>query len=326
MKLTHLFGGLAFLALASCNTPNSAEPKSNTSTEVLPTIVIHGGAGYMTPETINGELEQQYIESLNTYVQLGNQLLNEGMEGALVVEQVIRRMESDSLFNAGFGAVLTAKGEAELDASIMRGSDLQAGAISGVKRIEHPISLALRVLDSSKHVMLSGSGAEEFARSQEVEFVDNSFFITTKRSLQYKKILSEKFGTVGVAVLDKHGNLAAGTSTGGMMMKEFGRIGDSPIIGAGTYADNNGCAVSCTGHGEFFIRYAVAHSLSSRVAQGEDIGAAADDILYNTLLPVEGMGGLVAVDKNGQVAMSFNTPGMFRAYAQGDSSSVAIFK
>jgi beta-aspartyl-peptidase (threonine type) len=247
-------------------------------------------------------------------------------------------MEESPLFNAGRGAVLTWDGQHELDASIMDGATLQAGAVAGVTTVKSPIAAARAVMRQSEHVMLAGSGAESFAASVGLEVVSNDYF-TTERRLQalerYKSSRqaglpvapASKFGTVGVVVLDVNGNLAAGTSTGGMTGKRWGRIGDAPIIGAGTYADNQSCAVSATGHGEFFIRYQVASDICARVKyQGKALETAAVEVIHDVLGPVAGDGGVVAVAPNGNVAMIFNSEGMYRASIDGNGrKTIAIY-
>jgi len=235
------------------------------------------------------------------------------------------------LFNAGKGAVLTEKGEAELDASIMEGKTLAAGAVAGVKHIKNPINLARLVMEKSPHVMMIGDGAEEFAKQNNYELVDNKYFITEERRQQYLKIKEaqdQKHGTVGCVALDKTGNLAAGTSTGGMMMKKFGRVGDAPIIGAGTYANNNTCAVSATGHGEYFIRLGVARDISSLMEyKNYSLRQAADEVINVKLTKLGGTGGVIAIDKNGNVTMPFNTEGMYRGYyINGGEPVVKIYK
>ncbi len=314
---------LLTLLLISCNNQNTPV---NPTTEIgKPTIVIHGGAGSIYKEAMSDAQQALYERSLKDAVDRGYQWLLEGKSGDEVVMLVIERLESDSLFNSGVGAVVTADGEAELDASIMRGNDLNAGAIAGVKHIEHPIRLAKLVMDSSKHVMLSGQGAERYGFALGLDSVDNQMFITNNRRAQYQRVIEDKMGTVGVVVLDQTGNLAAGTSTGGMMMKEYGRIGDSPIIGAGTYADNNGCAVSCTGHGEYFIRHSIAHQLNMRVRQGGNLEREANRLVFETLNNKAGAGGLIALARNGEYTMPFNTQGMFRGMRNSDTTFVAMF-
>lgn len=315
---------LPLLLLAACASPE-AEKSSNKPTSG-PVIVIHGGAGSISRGSLSEADELAYQTSLSAAVDSGYMWLEQGVAAEEVVARVIEMMESDSLFNSGVGAVVTAEGIAELDASIMRGSDRNAGAVSGLRHIEHPIRLAKMVMDSSKHVMLSTTGAEEYAFSMGMDSVPNSMFITNKRAQQYHRAVQDKHGTVGVVVMDAEGNLAAGTSTGGMMMKEYGRVGDSPIIGAGTYADNAGCAVSCTGHGEYFIRNHVAGQLSLRVQNGEDLESVANNIIFEVLNRQEGAGGLIAIDHMGNVAMPFNTNGMFRGMRNSDTSFVAMYE
>ncbi len=288
-------------------------------------IVIHGGAGTITKEGLSKEKEKAYEEKLNEALILGEKMLKNGKKALDVVVKVIQLMEDSPLFNAGKGAVFTHEGKNELDASIMDGITLNAGAVAGVTDVKSPIELAHRVMTNSKHVMLSGKGASEFAKKEGLEMVDNKYFYTEdrwkslQRALEYEKKQNEnekeKHGTVGCVVLDKYGNLAAGTSTGGMTNKRYGRIGDSPVIGAGTYANNATCAVSCTGHGEFFIRYVVAYTVSALMdMKSMSLQDAANFIINKKLVDVKGSGGLIAVDKNGNVAMPFNTAGMFRGY------------
>lgn len=310
---------------ADVQAPSNSNSELHSKSKAQPIILIHGGAGFITANSLAEEDQESYRKSLQSIVDSGYHWLENGIAGDEVVARVIMLMESDSLYNSGVGAVVNARGFAELDASIMRGSDLQAGAISGVHHIEHPILLAKYVMDSSAHVMLSGQGAEEFGYSLGLDSVPNDIFITSKRRVQYRKAVEDKHGTVGAVVLDSYGNLAAGTSTGGMMMKEYGRIGDSPIIGAGTYADNNGCAVSCTGHGEYFIRHSIASQLSFRVQSGEPLDRAAHSLLFETLNVDHGAGGLIAIDINGNYSMPFNTAGMFRGMKSADSTFVALF-
>ena len=285
-------------------------------------IVIHGGAGVITKKNMTPEKEAAYRKKLNEALETGQKMLENGASATETVIAVIKIMENSPLFNAGKGAVFTHDGKNELDASIMDGKTLNAGAVAGVTDVKNPIELAYAVMTKSKHVMLSGKGASEFAKEQGLEIVDPSYFYTKSRWESLQKVLEnekkaekEKHGTVGCAVLDKYGNLAAGTSTGGMTNKQYGRIGDSPIIGAGTYADNATCAVSCTGHGEFFIRYVVAYTVSALMKyKNMSLQDAGNEIINKTLKEVGGEGGLISVDKDGNVAMPFNTPGMFRGY------------
>lgn len=295
-------------------------------------LVIHGGAGWITPDRFAGESETMYRASLQGALTLGKEMLAAGENSVDVVKAVISLLENDSLFNAGRGAVLNALGQVECDASIMDGATLQAGAVSGVKRIKNPIQLAGEVMEGSPHVLLSGQGAEAFASQRQIELIENTSLITSKRWKQYTDEFTKqnkedkKHGTVGAVALDQEGNLAAGTSTGGMFGKAFGRVGDSPIIGAGTYADNNTCAVSCTGHGEYFIRYAVAYDLAAMMAYGgHSVASAAADIIHRKLKNAGGSGGLIALTAKGEITMQFNTPGMFRGYATPDRIYVGLY-
>lgn len=301
-------------------------------------IVIHGGAGTITKAGLTPEKEKAYYEKLNEALLTGEKLLKNGDSALSVVVKVIQIMEESPLFNAGKGAVFNHDGMNELDASIMDGKTLNAGAVAGVTDVKSPIELAYRVMSHSNHVMLSGKGASEFARSEGLEMVDNKYFYTKERWENLQKALkqekkqeasdTEKHGTVGCAVLDIFGNLAAGTSTGGMTNKRYGRIGDSPVIGAGTYANNQTCAVSCTGHGEFFIRYVVAYTVSVLMQYNSmSLIEAADYLINKKLIEVHGNGGLIAVDKDGNIAMPFNTEGMFRAYIKSTGEKViAMYK
>ncbi len=288
-------------------------------------IAIHGGAGTLTRDSITAEQERDYLAILNTAVQQGHERLQDGATGSDVVRETIRLLENSPLFNAGHGAVLTWNGTHELDASMMLGHNLAAGAVAGVTRVKNPIEAAYAVLEYSPHVLLSGAGADKFAESQGLTMVDNRYFTTPRRvealelfreKYEDKKAQDgdEKFGTVGVVVLDTAGNLAAGTSTGGMTGKRWGRIGDSPLIGSGTFADNRSCAVSATGHGEFFIRWQVASDICARVRyQGLDLLVAANQVLHDELALAGGEGGVIAIDPKGNVALVFNTEGMYRA-------------
>ncbi|MCF6239997.1 MAG: isoaspartyl peptidase/L-asparaginase [Bacteroidales bacterium] len=298
-------------------------------------IVIHGGAGVITKKNMTPEKEAAYRAKLNEALETGRKILEKGGTATETVIAVINIMEDSPLFNAGKGAVFTHDGKNELDASIMDGKTLNAGAVAGVTDVKNPITLAYAVMTKSKHVMLSGAGASQFAKEQGLEIVDPSYFYTENRWKSLQKVLQneknaekEKHGTVGCAVLDKYGNLAAGTSTGGMTNKQYGRIGDSPVIGAGTYADNATCAVSCTGHGEFFIRYVVAYTVSALMKyKGLSLEEAGNEIINKTLKDVGGEGGLISVDKDGNIAMPFNTPGMFRGYLKSTGEKkVLIYK
>ncbi|ALT00404.1 isoaspartyl peptidase/L-asparaginase family protein [Lacimicrobium alkaliphilum] len=293
-------------------------------------IVIHGGAGTINRANMSEEREQQYRAKLEQAIKAGHALLAQGASSLDATIAAIQVMEESELFNAGKGAVYTYEGAHELDASIMWGKNRQAGAVAGVKTIKSPIALARAVMEKSDHVMLSGRGAETFAESLGFEKVPNTYFDSDARFEQLQKaketlkldktaqsdplLLDYKFGTVGAVALDKNGNLAAATSTGGMTAKRWGRIGDSPVIGAGTFADNQSCAVSATGHGEYFIRYNVAADICARVAYQKVTAAqAADEVIHNVLKPVGGTGGVIVMDNKGNISQPFNTQGMYRA-------------
>lgn len=305
-------------------------------------IAIHGGAGTILKKNITAEQEKKYIEKLTQARNKGYELLAAGSSSQDAVLAAIQILEDSPLFNAGHGAVYTYNEEHELDASVMDGKTRNAGAVAGVKTVKNPIYLANDVMEKSVHVMLSGKGAEAFAVTQGIKPIDNSIFNTERRleSLHRakQKMVAEnanwleqedfKYGTVGAVALDKKGNLFAGTSTGGMTAKRWGRIGDSPVIGAGTFADNSSCAVSATGHGEYFIRYQVASDICARVKyQGKTIEQAGDEVIHDVLMPVGGTGGVIIVDAKGQVSMPFNTPGMYRASKQSNGREVvAIYQ
>ncbi|WP_416306133.1 isoaspartyl peptidase/L-asparaginase family protein [Neptunicella sp. SCSIO 80796] len=294
-------------------------------------IVIHGGAGTIKKANMSEETEQAYRQKLAESVQKGYAVLKQGGNSLDAVVAAIQNMENSPLFNAGKGAVFTWDETHELDASIMEGKTLNAGAVAGVSRIKSPIAAAKAVMEKSVHVMLSGVGAEHFAQQQQLEMVDNRYFDTDRRREALHKVKAKllnndhamqvsqdmtdyKFGTVGAVALDNQGNLAAGTSTGGMTAKRWGRIGDSPIIGAGTYADNASCAVSATGHGEYFIRYHVAADICARVKyQGKSVAEAGDEVISQLLAKAGGDGGVIILDSKGNIAMPFNTAGMYRA-------------
>ncbi len=301
-------------------------------------IVIHGGAGTIKKENMSPEKEKAYLEKLNEALTLGENMLKEGSKGPDVIVKVIQVLEDSPLFNAGKGAVFTHEGTVELDASIMDGQNLNAGAVAGITTVKSPIELAFRIMTNSEHVMLSGKGAAEFAKKEGLSMVNNKYFYTDERRKNLQNALEnekknvspikEKHGTVGCVVLDQYGNLAAGTSTGGMTNKRFGRIGDSPVIGAGTYANNSTCAVSCTGHGEFFIRYVVAYTVSVLMElKGMTLQEASDYIINIKLVEAGGAGGLIAVDKDGNINMPFNTEGMFRGFIKSNGEKeILIYK
>nr|WP_319999651.1 isoaspartyl peptidase/L-asparaginase [uncultured Draconibacterium sp.] len=298
-------------------------------------IVIHGGAGVMSKDKMDEESGANYKARLNEALVLGDQMLKEGAKATDVVVKVINVMENSPLFNAGKGAVFTHDGVNELDASIMEGKTLNAGAVAGVRDIKNPINAAHEVMENSEHVMLSGKGASEFAKQQGLEIVPNKYFYTKRRYQSLQSLLKRKrertqndnTGTVGCAVLDTHGNLCAGTSTGGMTNKKYGRIGDSPIIGAGTYANNKTCAVSCTGHGEYYIRLGFARDISAMMEYQNLSVTEACKKEIDKLSELEGTGGVIAVDADGNIAMEFNTSGMFRGYIKSSGEKeIAIFK
>lgn len=291
-------------------------------------IVIHGGAGNINFKNFSKEKEQTYLNALDLALTIGLDILSSGGSCIDAVENVVAYMEDDTLFNAGKGSVFTNDGKNEMDASIMFGKDLNAGAVAGVNNIKNPIKAARAVMEKSDHVMLTREGATLFAKGNGLEMVDSIYFYTEKRYKQLQSILNEKHGTVGCVALDKWGNICAGTSTGGMTNKKYGRVGDSPIIGAGTYANNRTCGVSATGHGEYFIRYAVAHDISALMEYNEfTIAEAAEEVILKKLVKAGGDGGVVCLDKYGHPAMVFNTNGMFRAYGNSDGYIYkAIFK
>nr|WP_319512414.1 isoaspartyl peptidase/L-asparaginase [uncultured Draconibacterium sp.] len=298
-------------------------------------IVIHGGAGVMSKDKMNEAARTNYKAKLNEALELGEQMLKDGADATDAVVKVINVMENSPLFNAGKGAVFTHDGVNELDASIMEGATLNAGAVAGVRDVKNPINAAREVMVNSEHVMLSGKGASEFAKQQGLEMVPNKYFYTERRYQSLQSLLKrerertqkDNTGTVGCAVLDSHGNLCAGTSTGGMTNKKFGRIGDSPIIGAGTYANNKTCAVSCTGHGEYYIRLGFARDISAMMEYQNLSVTEACKKEIDKLSELEGTGGVIAVDADGNIAMEFNTSGMFRGYIKsGGEKEIAIFE
>jgi len=317
-------------------------------------IVVHGGAGVIERKDLSPEQETAYRAAMNRAIQAGGAVLGKGGSALDAIEATIQLMEDDPLFNAGRGAVFTAEGRNELDAAIMDGKTLAAGAVAGVTRTRHPISLARRVMEKSPHVMLISKGADTFSKEQGLEQVEPGWFYTERRWRTLETFLEEsslpipskpvgaregaatsslahdegKKGTVGVAALDMSGNIAAGTSTGGTTGKRWGRVGDSPIIGAGTYASNTSCAVSATGTGEYFIRLTVAREICALVEhKGMKLQAAADEVIQKRLTALKGDGGIIAVAPDGQVAWSFNTSGMYRARLSKDQPVViAIYK
>lgn len=299
-------------------------------------LVIHGGAGTITRRSMTPEAEKQYRATLEQALRTGHAILAKGGSSLDAVEATIRVMEDSPLFNAGKGAVFTHDGKNEMDAAIMDGRTKAAGSVAGVTIIRNPITAARAVMEKSEHVMMVGRGAELFATQQGLEIVDPSYFWTEHRwkALQ-NELMSDKpravldfpdekkFGTVGAVALDQDGNLAAGTSTGGMTNKMYGRVGDAPIIGAGTYAENESCAVSGTGHGEFFIRWTVAHDIAALVKyRGMSVQQAGDEVIRKKLEPVKAEGGAIILDRNGNFATPFNSEGMYRGHIGTDGVPV----
>lgn len=285
-------------------------------------IVIHGGAGNILPEHFTPEKEKEYHQTLQQALDTGYKILENNGTAIDAIIAAIKILEDSPLFNAGKGSVFNNQGKVEMDASIMDGKTLKAGAVAGVQRIKNPIEAAYLVMTKSSHVLIIGKGAENFWTSNGLPLVDSSYFYDTKQYEQWKKSKKpQKHGTVGAVALDKQGNLAAGTSTGGMMNKLPGRVGDSPIIGAGTYAHHSTCAISCTGYGEYFIRYAAAHTVHLKMLyQNKSLQQAVHEVLFDELLPVGGTGGMIGIDKNGNITMDFNTTGMYRGYKLSDGS------
>jgi beta-aspartyl-peptidase (threonine type) len=337
--------------LPACASRAAAAPAPGGAAPVAPApapapkwgLVIHGGAGNISAQNLGPERQALYKAKLEEALRAGHAVLARGGESLDAVQAAIQVMEDSPLFNAGKGAVFTHEGENELDAAIMDGPTQRAGAVAGLKHVKNPIDLARRVMEHSPHVMMIGAGAEAFAKTQGVQLVPQSYFRTEERWQSLQRALEAekqqpaaprtergssasergpqgdyKFGTVGAVALDQHGHLAAGTSTGGMTNKRFGRVGDVPIIGAGTYA-NAGCAVSATGHGEFFIRYTVAHDICARmVYQGAPLQAAADAVVMDVLVKAGGEGGIIAMDAQGRIAMPFNSKSMYRGSLGAD--------
>lgn len=318
-------------------------------------FMIHGGAGVIRKGSLTPEREKEYRAKLEEAVLAGYKTLQSGKSGLDAVETAIRMLEDSPLFNAGKGAVFTAEGKNELDASIMEGKSLMAGAVAGLRHVKNPITLARAVMERSPHVMMVGDGAEKFAKEMNIELVEEKYFWTQERWDGLQRVIQQekekqkaaqegkkvsqnapdlrlepenKFGTVGAVALDSNGNLSAGTSTGGMTYKKFGRVGDAPIIGAGTYANNDSCAVSATGWGEFFIRIGVARDIAALMEyQAMPIQKAADRVIKEKLQKLGGDGGIIAIDKFGNMAISFNSEGMYRAYIAADGKAVVeIYK
>jgi beta-aspartyl-peptidase (threonine type) len=290
-------------------------------------IAVHGGAGTIMRDRMTPGVEAEYRSMMKMVIDTGAAILARGGSALDAVEQVIRLMEDSPLFNAGKGAVFTHEGRNELDASIMDGSNLAAGAVAGVTDIRNPITAARAVMEKSPHVLLAGRGASEFAAEQGLEIVDPSYFRNERRWNELQRVLEKEHGTVGCVALDMNGDLAAGTSTGGMTDKRYNRVGDSPVIGAGTYANDATCAVSATGHGEYFIRFTVAHDISALMEyKGLSLDDAARVVIKEKLVKAGGTGGVITIDSNGNISMPFNTEGMYRGYKTSDGKNgVFIF-
>jgi beta-aspartyl-peptidase (threonine type) len=310
------------------------------------TIVIHGGAGTINKDDMSPELEKEYLKGLQNALDVGYTVLHKGGSAINAVKAATVTLEDNVLFNAGMGSVFTKKGLQEMDAAIMDGETLEAGAVAGVRNVRNPIELATEVLQNSNHVFLSGKGANDFAIKQGVKLEPDEYFFSQFRYDQWKAIRDsdnytldhthykenelkeKKFGTVGAVACDRNGNVAAATSTGGMTNKKYGRIGDSPIIGCGTYANNNTCAISCTGHGEIFIRAVAAYDVSALMEyKGLSVIDACNEVVLKKLVKMEGEGGLIGVDNKGNFALVFNSAGMYRGVkSSAGIDKVAIYK
>ncbi|HIA05623.1 MAG TPA: isoaspartyl peptidase/L-asparaginase [Flavobacteriales bacterium] len=350
MRLLFIFA----LAIFTIDNVSGQEKRSDMAKF---TLVIHGGAGTILKKNMTAEKELAYRDKLKEALSAGYGILSKGGSSIDAVEAAIIIMEDSPLFNAGKGAVFTSEGKNEMDASIMDGKTLEAGSVAMVNTIKNPISAARAVMEQSPHVMMVGEGAVKFAKEQNLEIVDSSYFYDEKRYQQWQDFkgsigtqmdhsderadntteqinaefnepVDEKFGTVGAVAIDVNGNIAAGTSTGGMTNKMYGRVGDSPIIGAGTYANNKTCGVSSTGHGEYFMRAVVAYDISAIMEhKGVSLQEAADEVIHNKLIKLGGSGGIISVDSEGNFALTFNTEGMYRGSIREDGvPSVSIYK
>lgn len=332
-KLIRIFAITAITGLLGMNSSHAESPTA---------IVIHGGAGTITRSSLSTEKEAEIRAVLQASIQAGYQKLLEGAASTEAVKAAINIMENSPLFNAGKGAVFDADGKNMMDASIMEGKGLNAGAVAAVSHIKNPIDLASVVMTESEHVMLIGDGAEQFAREHGFKMTDPKYFYTDFRWQQLQRIKANEaaeqassqadrkdqwFSTVGAVALDKSGTLAAGTSTGGTSNKRRGRVGDSPIIGAGTYANNESCAVSATGHGEYFIRYVVAYNICNRVGLGTPLAEAANTVVNDVLVKAKGEGGVISMDSAGNIATPFNSEGMYRASIDtAGKMSISIYR
>lgn len=301
-------------------------------------IAIHGGAGTILKSSMTPLLQTTYEQGLADAIHAGYKILEAGGSSLDAVAAAVVSLENFPLFNAGRGSVFNHDGKHEMDAATMNGKNITAGAVCGISNVKNPVLLAKEVMLQSDHVILSGKDAEEFAKQRGIEFADDAYFYNELRYEQWKEAVQagavqldhtdKKFGTVGAVAIDTLGNLAAATSTGGMTNKQYGRIGDSPIPGAGTYANNNTCAISCTGHGELFIRSVVAYDISCLVEyKGLSLQAACDLVVHDKLVKIGGEGGLIAIDKDGNVCMPFNSDGMYRGYKKSDGGyTISIYK
>jgi L-asparaginase / beta-aspartyl-peptidase len=303
-------------------------------------LAIHGGAGTITPALMTPEKERLYRGGLQAALEAGERVLQAGGQALDAVVAAVQSLEDNPLFNAGRGAVFTHEGTHEMDAALMRGDTLEAGAVAGVRGVRNPIALARAIMERSGHVVLAGEGAAQFARTAGIAFEDERYFHDDFRHQQWMEVKDtdsyqldhskgdeKKFGTVGAVARDAHGNLAAATSTGGMTNKRWGRIGDSPVIGAGTYANNSTCAISCTGHGEYFIRAVVAYDISCLMQYaGLSLEDACKKVVNDKLVTFGGEGGLIAVDSAGNVCMPFNSEGMYRGQATPAGRDIQIYR
>ncbi|MBA3070160.1 MAG: isoaspartyl peptidase/L-asparaginase [Hyphomonas sp.] len=326
--MPRLISLLSVLLVAACSTipeaPMPVKPEWR--------LVIHGGAGVILRENLSPEMEAAYTAALNEALEAGARVLSSGGEAIDAVEAAVLVMEDNPLFNAGHGAVFTADARHELDAAIMDGRDRNAGAVAGVMRVKNPIKAARAVMDKSEHVMFAGTGADAFAEAQGLDMVDNTYFDTDWRRQALERVLedrartaADRHGTVGAVAIDTNGNLAAATTTGGMTAKAAGRVGDTPLIGAATYAENGVCAVSATGHGEYFIRVGVAKTICDRVKlAGEPIAIAAG-IALDEVATLGGDGGVIVIDGAGTPAFVFNSAGMYRGVIDASGAKVAIY-
>jgi L-asparaginase / beta-aspartyl-peptidase len=346
VEMRHLLLISLITAFLGCVSKQNNEKVNADTKRPAYALAIHGGAGALSRADMTPEKEAAYRAALDSALTIGEQILASGGTSLDAVTATVVWLEDCPLFNAGRGAVFTHEGKNELDASIMDGTTQKAGAVGSVMTVKNPIKLARAVMERSPHVFLIGRGAEVFAQEQGIELTDPKWFYTQQRWDYLQEVLEKekkkgpkgsiyddpaykntKFGTVGCVALDKNGHLAAATSTGGMTNKRWNRIGDAPIIGAGTYADDAQCAISCTGHGEYFIRYAVAHDVWALMAyKGESLQAATDYVVNKKLVEKGGEGGLIAVDKNGNVSLPFNSEGMYRGWAKPNQREVAIYK